>query len=59
MNTIQQESTSMAEATINTYWSAISKAVEQVRDGEADRIEGKGWKVYRVVKLIRIDLTNE
>lgn len=37
-------------------WEKLQAAVEIVRSGIADRVDGEGWKVYRVVQIIRIDL---
>ena len=41
------------------YWTAISRAVEQIRVKEATRVEGQGWKVYAVGStIIRIDIND-
>lgn len=37
-------------------WERIVAAVAFVASGGADRVDGDGWKVYRVVAIIRIDL---
>lgn len=38
-------------------WEKLRAAVELVQAGVADRVDGDGWKVYRVVQIIRIDLS--
>ena len=37
-------------------WDAISKAHELVAAGVVNRVDGNGWKLYRVGQVIRIDL---
>lgn len=41
---------------METQWKAIAAAVELVLAGGAERVDGEGWKVYRVGAIIRIDL---
>jgi len=38
-------------------WEKVQQAVQIVENGVADRVDGDGWKVYRVVAIIRIDLS--
>lgn len=38
-------------------WNTIQTAVELVREGSVDRLDGQGWKVYRAGAIIRIDLS--
>lgn len=38
-------------------WNTIMKAVELVREGGVDRLDGQGWKVYRAGTIVRIDLS--
>jgi hypothetical protein len=35
---------------------AIRSAIDYIKSGVVDKVEGKGWKVYRVGLIIRIDL---
>ncbi len=45
---------------MSTYdWDKISRAVEAIREGLAERIDGDRWKVYRVGKIIRINLSEK
>jgi hypothetical protein len=37
-------------------WDAISKSYEMVAAELVSRVDGVGWKVYRVGQLIRIDI---
>lgn len=37
-------------------WAAIKAAYELVAGGAAGRIDGDGWKVYRVGTIIRLDI---
>ena len=40
-------------------WTKIAAAVATVVAGTAERLDGKGWKVYRAGTIIRIDLAQE
>jgi hypothetical protein len=42
---------------MDDLWQKIARAVEIVSEGAAERLDGEGWKVYRVGTVIRIDLT--
>lgn len=35
---------------------AINEAIELVVSKKFDKLEGKGWKVYRVGTVVRIDI---
>jgi hypothetical protein len=39
-----------------TDWDAISKAYDLVKARVVNRVDGNGWKLYRVGELIRVDL---
>jgi hypothetical protein len=41
---------------MNIDWKRLIAAVELVAAGGAQRVDGDGWKVYRVGMLVRIDL---
>lgn len=36
--------------------ASIKSAVKVVEDGAAKRVDGDGFKVYRVVDIIRVDI---
>jgi hypothetical protein len=38
-------------------WKRIDEATRYVLTGNAERIDGEGWKVYRAGTIIRIDLS--
>lgn len=39
-----------------TMWDRISAAYRSVRGGDALKVDGPGFKVYRTTGLIRIDI---
>jgi hypothetical protein len=43
-----------AEAAV---WRRIADAARLIATGTATWIDGKGWKVYRAGKIIRVDLS--
>lgn len=38
---------------------SINQAIEIVISRTADKLEGKGWKIYRVGNVVRIDIKDE
>jgi hypothetical protein len=40
-------------------WDAVGKAYDLVADGVANRIDGEGYKVYRVGTVVRIDIDDK
>jgi hypothetical protein len=41
---------------METNWKTIADAVALIRSGVVARVDGAGWKAYRVGVIIRIDL---
>lgn len=39
-------------------WDAVEKAYQLVDYQSVTRVDGDGWKVYRVGNVIRIDIVN-
>jgi hypothetical protein len=39
-----------------TDWDAISKAYDLVKARVVNRVDGNGWKLYRVGETVRVDL---
>lgn len=37
-------------------WDKIITAYKMVKEGNANRIDGEGWTVYKVNNIIRIDV---
>jgi hypothetical protein len=37
-------------------WRQIEISVDMIRNGNITRLEGKGWLVYKVGNIIRIDI---
>lgn len=37
-------------------WQQLKSAIETVMAGNATKIEGEGWAVYRVGTVIRVDI---
>jgi hypothetical protein len=46
------------EAEVST-WHAIADAARLIAAGTVQRIDGKGWKVYRVGTSMRVDLSED
>jgi hypothetical protein len=40
-------------------WDAVGKAYDLVAEGIANRIDGDGYKVYRVAQVVRIDIDDK
>lgn len=40
-------------------WDLIARAVQSVKNGDAKRIDGDGWKVYATPGVIRVDIENK
>jgi len=40
-------------------WEAVGKAFDLVASGDANRIDGEGYKVYKVGTIVRIDIDNK
>lgn len=38
-------------------WKAVQAAYELVASGTVNRVDGSGWKIYRVGGLVRLDIT--
>jgi hypothetical protein len=48
------------ETTEGVFWLRVSDAVVMVRDGVASRVDGEGFKVYRIPgDIVRIDIPKE
>lgn len=40
-------------------WEEIKTAASMIKSTSVNRIDGDGWKVYRVGKIVRIDIEEE
>lgn len=40
-------------------WEAVGRAYEMVAEGLVSRVDGNGWKIYRVNNIVRMDVEDK
>ena len=40
-------------------WNAVAQAYDMVLQGLVSRVDGTGWKIYRVNNIVRMDVEDK